>query len=109
MTDMVITRETFSHFRCHMEIAHQFLIDMQKIAQTLNTLRALFRGQMNNMQMTRKILSDFKIQFLKSRDLFKVDFHQRLPGWILAVLPRFRFSFILLLIESRRWAAMCVN
>ncbi len=29
---------------------------------------------------------------------------QRLPGWILAVLPRFRYSFILLLIESRRWA-----
>ncbi len=34
---------------------------------------------------------------------------ERIPGWILAVLPRFRFSFILLLIESRRWAAACVS
>ncbi len=69
MTNMVITREIFSHFRCHMEIAHQFLVDMQKIVQTLNTLWALFKGHINNMQMTRRILSNLKIQFLKKRKL----------------------------------------
>ncbi len=33
---------------------------------------------------------------------------KKAPGWILAVLPRFRYSFILLLIESRRRADACV-
>ena len=33
-----------------------------------------------------------------------IFFFQRLPGWILAVLPIFRFSGIPLLIESRSWA-----